>query len=255
MRGHRDLAFACRAALASAALGLLIPIGWLSFIAAAPLFFALPGYAITSLAFARRSRGLAPLIALTLGLSLAVLVLGSLLVSALPGGLRAGWWAALLVVVTLAASWQAALRRDPGHRISLPAMRPPRLATGAIALLAGGLVLAALAIAIGFVTFKAPNAVGFTELWISPRPADAIRVGVGSQEQERRSYRLEVRVPGDAAPVERRLSLDPGQTKVLRVPLPGQPPARAQRVVALLYQAGTQGRPYRRVNAWIGGGG
>jgi hypothetical protein len=82
-----------------------------------------------------------------------------------------------------------------------------------------------------------------------------VRIGVGSQEQETQSYRLEIRSSQGSAPVERRLSLDPGQVEVLRVPLPGPPATRPERVVALLYRAGEEGRPYRRVNAWIGIGG
>ena len=53
------------------------------------------------------------MLALSVGLSLAMLALGSLVLNYVPGGIRACSWAVLLVLVVLAASREAALRRRP----------------------------------------------------------------------------------------------------------------------------------------------
>jgi uncharacterized membrane protein len=252
MKGQRDLTLTAGAALVSAVLGLLLPVAWLSLLVTLPLFFLLPGYAITSIVLARHTRGTAQLLALTLGLSLVVLSLGSVILNYMPGGLRALPWAIFLVLVTFIACYVAAGRRAPGYKPALP--KPRRLPVDplATALTIGGAAIAAGAIALAFVTLKAPDAVGYTELWMQPDTSEAVEVGIGSEEQERTSYRLEVETPTSAATASRRLSLDPGETEVLRVPTPGGASAKPQRVVALLFKEGEAGRPYRRVNVWIG---
>lgn len=252
MRGHKDLRLTAAAAAVSALLALVLPVPWLSMLVAAPLFFLLPGYALASIAFARRPRGLAPLLGLTLGLSLSVLVLGSLVLNYAPGGLRAVPWALFLALVTLLACRGAALRRGRTRPLPLPRLRRPRL-SGAVVLSAAGAALGIAAIAIAFVTFDAPDAIGYTELWMQPAPAsEAVSIGVGSQEQEDTRYRLEIERARTSRTLSRSLSLDPGESDVLRIPIPGGPATRPERVIATLYKADSPGRPYRRVNAWIG---
>jgi uncharacterized membrane protein len=252
VRGHKDLRLVAATAVASALLALILPVPWLSLLVGLPLFFLLPGYALASLVFARRPRGLAPLLALTLGLSLSVLALGSLALNYMPGGLRALPWALFLVLVTLLACRGAALRRGRRHPAPLSRLRRPGLSTGVV-MSAVGAALAIAAIAIGFVTFDAPDAVGYTELWMRAAPAsEAVRIGVGSQEQERSAYRVEIERARKPSRSARSLSLSPGESKVLRVRVPGGPATRPERVIVTLYKADSPGRPYRRVNAWIG---
>lgn len=252
MRGHKDLRLTAAAAVVSALLALVLPVPWLSMLVAAPLFFLLPGYALASVAFARRPRGLAPLLALTLGLSLSVLALGSLVLNYTPGGLRAVPWALFLTLVTVLGCRGAAVRRGPSRQAPLPRLRRPRPSAG-VALSAAGAALGIAAIAIAFVTFDAPDAVGYTEMWMRPAPASqAVSVGVGSQEQEDTRYRLEIERARTSRTLSRSLSLDPGESEVLRIPIPGAPATRPERVIATLYRADSPGRPYRRVNAWIG---
>jgi uncharacterized membrane protein len=252
VRGHKDLTLTAAAAAISALLALVLPVPWLSLLVGLPLFFLLPGYALASLVFARRPRGLAPLLALALGLSLSVLALGSLFLNYMPGGLRAVPWALFLALVTLLACRGAALRRGRDHQVPLPRVRRPALSAGSV-MAAAGAALGIAAIALGFVTFKASDAVGFTELWTRSAPAtEALRIGVGSQEQEETAYRLEIKRPRRPKTAARSLSLGPGETAVLRVPLPGTPATQPERVIVTLYKAHSPGRPYRRVNAWIG---
>jgi len=253
MRGHRDLTLAVRAAIVSALLGVIIPLEWLSLLAAAPLILLLPGYGLASAAFARRARGLVQLLALTLGLSLAVLAIGSLLLNFVPGGLRAVTWAVFLVLVTVLACRAAALRRGRGYLsplLGLPWRRPRPLGT---ALVVAGAALAALGVALAFVAFKAPDVIGYSELWIEPAhgPRSAVLVGVGSEEQEVTAYRLATGYAGSAPSSSGKFSLDPGESKVLRVPV-REPRGGPRKVVATLYRVDRPGRPYRRVSAWVG---
>jgi hypothetical protein len=256
MRGHRDLELVVGIAIASALLGLVVPVEWISLLAAAPLLLVLPGYALASAAFARRPRGLAQFLVLTLGLSLAVLALGSLLLNFLPGGLRAGSWAILLVLVTAAGCREAALRRRPAQEPPLAALKLPRPRPLRAGLVLAGVALAAVAFALAFIAFKAPDVIGYTELWIRPAKGDAaVRVGVGSQEQETHAYKLVASYGGGQPFATRSFSLDPGKTKTVRLAVPAAKNPR--KVVAALYRADRPGRPYRRVTEWVvpeGGG-
>jgi uncharacterized membrane protein len=253
VKGNRDLELTTAAAVLCAVLGLLLPVAWLSLLVSLPLFFLLPGYAITAVVVARHARGPAQTLALALGVSLVVLSLGGVFLNYMPGGLQPLPWAIFLVLVTVLACRGAAVRRRPGYVPTLP--RRPRLFGNplAAALTIAGAAIAIGAIALAFVTFEAPDAVGYTELWMQPgASSEAVVVGVGSEEQEQTSYRLEVETPGAGKAETRRLSLRPGESEILRVPTPGGASGKPERVVALLYKKGEPGRPYRRVNAWIG---
>ena len=110
MRGHRDLRFVVRLAIACAVVALLAP--WEALrLAAAPLCLVLPGYAITSAAFGPRPLTRGRFAVLTLGMSLIALVLCALLLNYVPGGIRDLSWAIVLTVVVIAASRLAAIER------------------------------------------------------------------------------------------------------------------------------------------------
>lgn len=247
MRGHRDLRLAVAAAVLCAALALAIPTEFLSLLFAAPLVLFLPGYALTAATLVRHRPARLQMLPLSLGLSLAVLALGSLLLNYI-GGLEAGSWALLLVVVTVAAARTAALRRPPATGQAL-GLRRPAAATLAMALI--GLALAGAAIALAYVPLSASHAVGYTELWIQPAGSGAVRVGVGNQQHTRTGYQLQVKFGAGAEPISRSIELDPGEQAVVRLSAPeGSPPAPLQ-VVATLFRDDTPGVAYRRVNTWL----
>ena len=75
---HRDLELVAIAAVLCALLAVAVPVEAISILAAAPLVLLLPGYAITAAAFGPRQLPAPQLIALSIGNSLAALVLGSL---------------------------------------------------------------------------------------------------------------------------------------------------------------------------------
>jgi len=253
VRGHKDLRLLVAAAIACGLLAWLLPVGVLSLLFALPLTLFLPGYAIVAAAFARRSIERSTLLLLGVGVSLAVLALGALLLDYVPGGIRGGSWALLLVLVVIAACRAAALRRSaarPGRRA------PIRLRTGAAtaAVLALALLAAIAAVTLAFTPLPAKHAIGYTELWIKPFQGSAgggAKVGIGSDEQNRTAYELRVSFGSGGAPAIRRFALDPGESRVLRVPSDIAPTDRAQGVSAVLFRTDEPSRAYRRVSDWI----
>jgi uncharacterized membrane protein len=255
MRGQRDLTLVVLGAIACTLLALAIPVDWIAVLFAAPVALVFPGYAIAALSFARRPLEVPQLLALTVGLSLAVLALGALLLNYVPGGLRAESWAVFLVLLTVAACRGAALRRRPeAARRHQPQARRPRIGAIPAALFTAGAALAVAAIAVSFVAFEGDDAIGYTELWMQPLDSSresGVRVGIGSDEQRRTSYRLLVHFRAGRDPYSSRFSLDPGESIVRRVPVVSPSAGQRNRVMATLYRADQPGQPYRRVTGWV----
>jgi Protein of unknown function (DUF1616) len=254
MRGHRDLVLTCWLAPACALLSLLLPFTVLRLIFALPLCLFLPGYAIAAAAFNRQTMRPAPLALFSLAVSLAILPLAALTLNYL-GGLRAGSWALLLVLVVLAASRLAAIRRPrPGRASGAP--RLPRATLPQLLLYGAGIAAAGVAVGLAFHVFPAKNAIGHTEMWIATRSDDAgaaITVDVRSDQQRATNYFLRVRVGRSPQPVIRLLNLVPGEERSFRVEVPR--PARDTTATASLFRQSDPERVYRRVYGGISGGG
>jgi uncharacterized membrane protein len=253
VRNHRDLKITVAAAVICAAGALAIPIEFLSLLFAAPLAFFLPGYAIASAALVRRRLDRPRMLVVSLGLSLVTLALGGLLLNYL-GGLRAGSWALLLVLVVIAASRAAALRRPRGWTAARMTVgwRPPTALAGSLVL--GGILAAVAAVALAFVPLSATHAIGFTELWMRPYATSAatgVSVGVSSQEQETTAYVLRARFGNEPVSTERSIELDPGETETIRIPAVPSASAEPLPVSVTLSRAETPDRTYRRVFGWI----
>lgn len=252
MRGNRDLSLAVKVALVSALLALLLPVPVLSLLAAAPLFFFLPGYAIVCVIFAKRTIDPARLLVLSVGLSLVTLALLPLLIDPLPGGISPGWWAVALCLVVIGCARGAAIARSKPARA---AFRQPRLrATKAeLGLLAGGAVAAIVAVVLIFIPFAAKNAIGYSELWIEAKqgkPTPVATVGIASREQDSDRFTVELRTNRSEKPFEvLGFRLSPGEQKLLTV-RPPDSNGRPVKVSATLFRQGIT-KPYRRVAAWI----
>jgi uncharacterized membrane protein len=256
VRGYRDLSFVSAAAVVLAAVALLLPWEAVRALAATPLALLLPGYAVTAAAFGPRRLDRARLGLLTVAMSLSVLVLCTLVLNYVPGGIRDVTWALILVVVVLAACRGAAIRRRGADRS--PADRPgvPRLRPLDAGLLGGGLLAAVAALVVAATVFPAGDAVGYTRLWMLPSPDGAgVRVGVANNQQGRASYRLLVRRDGRDL-FTRELTLEPGEERAVRVSVPAAGAgASGGRVAASLYRAAAPRQLYRRVTTWLRGGG
>ncbi|MEK6276808.1 MAG: DUF1616 domain-containing protein [Actinomycetota bacterium] len=256
MRGHQDLAVAAAAAVTCALFALLVPFELVRLAVAVPLALLLPGYAISAAAFGPRPPGPVRLLALSLGLSLITLVLGTLVLNYAPGGLRAGSWAALLVLVVLVGCVVAAVRRGeaPSGRFRWPR---PRLTRSEGGLLLGAALAFAAAGVISSTALPAKNAEGYTRLWMLPASgaeASGVRVGVINQEHDTVAYRLEVQLGHRRNPVVRRFFLQPGQKRRVQIPVGGLPtPAKPVPVTALLFRRADPDTAYRRVTGWTRG--
>lgn len=251
MKGHKDLRLACALALASAALTLLLPWGPLCLVVALPLVLFLPGYALSAAIFARGRIPLRHLLVLSIGLSLAVLALGALLLNYLPGGIRTGWWALLLVIVVFAAARGAAIRR-PSHRAAPSPSWRPRLNPVQAVLFAGGALAIVAAIVLAFIPVGAKDALGYTQMWIQPLAGEktGVEIGVGSGEQREATYRLWVKFGDGEAPQGRYFKLAPGEIHHIRL-LTEEPPAGAEQIRAALFKQSQPDHAYRRVSTWI----
>jgi uncharacterized membrane protein len=254
MRNHRDLIAASATAVLCAAIALVVPLEGLQIVAAVPLSLVLPGYAITVAVFGQRPLPPPYLLLLSVALSLAALATGTLLLNYV-GGLRAASWAVLLVAVVLGGCFIAGW-----HRRVQAGTRLPRLQLGIRradgALLVGAFLAALVALALAWTPLPVKNAVGYTELWMLPNEgpkAPGVRVGVVSQSQHRTAYRLELRIEGQDRPVSTQLVLDPGQRRVLEVPVSRPTPNDFVRVSASLFRRDRPGTVYRRATGWVRG--
>ncbi len=254
MRGHDDLEAAVGTAALCALLALVLPFEPLRMLLAAPLALFLPGYAIAAAIFARNRIERRQFLLFSVGLSLAVLALGALVLNYGPGGVRGWSWALLLFLVVLGCCRGAALRRPRGARAPV-SWALPRPNVGQTALLAGGGLALVAAVVLAFTPLAATNATGFTEMWISPLPGDnGVRVGIGSAERDDSSYRLVVNF-GGSREVTRRLELEPGQRQVLAL---GESAAASSLVpvpvTATLFKedSPTPNAPFRQVSTWLG---
>lgn len=220
---------------------------------ALPLALFLPGYALACALFPANTSFAAHL-PLSIGLSVAVCVIGGFALHWAPDGLTAAFLAFLFVGVSVAAAVAAWLRHvhretpaTKAWRVRVPLPRRSALMVLAAAVLAG------LAVAVARTPLPAKGIPGYTTLWLLPgKPgSNAVRVGMTSGEHQTASYRLELRAAGRRA-VVLRVRLGPGDrwnavVDVASVPL------RRRSFEALLYRTGAQPSPYRRATLVLPG--
>lgn len=251
MRGHRDLQWACLAAVACALVAALVPLGMVRLVAGLPLTLFLPGYAIVAAAFGSRELAPPKRTTLSFAVSLMVLALGSFVLNIFPFGLETASWAVLLPLVVIAACRGAALRRQRPQdgRGARPTL--PRPATGSLVIGALAAAIALGALALSERPLPAENAKGFTALWMLPtdKLEDAVAIGVDSNQHDFHSYRLRVSLGKDQSKTYR-VELDPGEERVYEVDVPSRPSGRTH-VVASLYKEGQPQKLYRRVTSWL----
>jgi uncharacterized membrane protein len=221
-----------------------------------PLALLLPGYALVSALFPNHSLGVAERLMFSLGLSLAIVILGGLALNWTPFGLRASSWAVLLAGITLAASAVALVRRR-GQSISAPGWL--RVGNVGLTLRQGLLLGLAAAIVCGAVAVSIIGAerqayAGFTQLWILPaggaNAENAVRLGVSNRESTAMEYRLAVNVGGKVVKQWPAIDLEPNEQWEATLVLP--PTTSVARVEADLYRADAATTIYRHVVLWLG---
>ncbi len=231
-----------------------------------PFVLFLPGYALSAALLPDGRSGLAERIAFSIGLSIAIAVLGGLLLNLLPPGLTPVSWSLLLLVVTLTSAGYALWRRER-RRIPGPGPLVTQIALPEAVLLGGAALLIGLALGLGAigvnpVTRNAPGDAPFTQLWAVPiqsgqqaagataagTPAAGtplvIQVGLHNQEEQRMTYRVTLESGGRVLAEWPQVSLAYGGNWQAQVALP--PNLAAQRITANAYRDGDTA-PYRTV--------
>lgn len=213
------------------------------------LMFFVPGYALTAALFPRHLLEFQERLLLSLGMSLAITILGGLLLNLTAGGLRAELWTLWLGGVTLVACLIALLRRP-----RQPMIARPRL-NFAIPLDQGVfIVLVALGVivAMGIATSSAlqQKATSFTQLWILPIDGEnsgTVRLGVNNMESVTMRYRLKLEDGGHLLREWQPIMLAPGE---IWETLVDTPYTADKPLTATLYRLDAPEAPYRQVVLW-----
>jgi uncharacterized membrane protein len=220
--------------------------------ATVPFVLVLPGYVLTIALFGRHLDGFERL-AITIGLGLAVLILGGLLLNMLPPGLDSVTWLAYIGFVTAVGMWTAAVRGSwDGIRWQPPTWHPR--ASLPVGLLSVSLLLVGGAIAFDIAGAQDQPKTTFTQLWMVPSHQGlSVSVGILNDEGSDVGYRLRVFVGGRTLADWRGIHLTNAQrwTRDLRVP--GSVTKQHQAVHAALYRSGKSNAPYRTVDVYISG--
>ncbi len=223
-----------------------------------------PGLAVTAALLPPQQLGSAEHVLAVFVTSIALAVIGGIVLNAAPWGLQPLSWAALLGVVTLAAALVALVRlrgrrmragarprsrrggSTPGAQYTASA---PQVPTARLALPIVALVLLGMAVYVARMPAPADRFQGYTTLWMAPnaeQTAQGARIGVQSAEFESTSYRLEVRVNGQVAGIWPDLTLAPNQAWQAQVALP-EATGAGMEVEALLYRSDAPWIVYRQV--------
>ena len=218
-------------------------------IGALPLVLLLPGYWLTAALLPSPLFGPLGRAALSVGFSIVACVLAGLLLNLTSGGLSTTGWVLALGGISLLGSAVAWLRCQPSSGETPASLRSqlPGRREGALFGLAAVLLVGAFGLA--HISAARQNQPNFTQLWIVPDAASAgrvIQLGVRNQEQDTRSFDLELRVDGDVVRDWHPITLAPQQTWQVQVNAPDGGPF-AGTVEALLYRADEPGTVYRRV--------
>ncbi len=224
------------------------------------LVLAGPGLAVTTALLPTRQLRSAEHVLAAGVTSIALAVLGGIVLNATPWGLQPLSWLALLGGVTAVASLVALLRlqriarslagtgASPGPGGNWRAGVSPA-PTARLALPLVAVVLLGLAVYVARMPAPADRFQGYTTLWAAPsegQAAPGARIGVQSGEFAPTSYRLEVRVNGQVTGEWPDLTLAPNQAWQTQLVLPEEQ-GTGMKLEALLYRNDAPRIVYRQV--------
>ena len=186
-----------------------------------PLVFIVPGYLVTLTLFQRRKTDTvsqtpsffarnAPrsldaweYLVLSIGLSIAIDVVGGFLLNLLPVGLTKISWIALLGVLTLILGLVAAMQRlsrPQGNFNTVPQASPARLSFTQISLFALAGVIVVLTILFSINSAQQQPYPGFTQFWMLPpqshQSSCTVQLGIQNFEGKPITYRVTMEVNG-----------------------------------------------------------
>ncbi|HEU5098938.1 MAG TPA: DUF1616 domain-containing protein [Roseiflexaceae bacterium] len=216
---------------------------------ALPIVLLVPGYATQAAIFPSRVMSTVERGLFSVGLSLAVTVLGGVLLNLSPWGLQQISWAVLLGAVTLLMCSIALLRRlwYGGGGVSIP--EAPSLGHTLLFGLAGAIVIGAIAIARTPVSSQGLQ--GYTSLWLLPSAngdARSVLLGISSEEFTTRQYRLELHMNQRLLHELSSIELATGEQWEQQVDLPADLPDGV--IEAVLYRLDAPEVVYRRATLW-----
>ncbi len=236
------------------------------------LFF--PGYALMAALFPRR-QDLEPVerIALSFGLSLAIVPLVGLLLNYIPWGIRL--WPILIslsifvgLCTVVAAFRRVTLPQEEAFVLTLPT-ELTHLRHLNILSVVSALVLTASLAALGTAIYLAATSSGrsekFTEFYVLGSGGKAegyakelaveekakIILGVANHEGGQITYRIETRLPDGVSAGSTSISLDDGERRELPMSLSVTKAGSHQRLDFILYKDGEAGGPYRSLHLFV----
>lgn len=266
---HPDLLLTTVVALANVTWAFLpfrLPV--IGTVLALPLVFITPGYTLTGALFHRRSLDGTYRLLLSLGISVSIVIVGGLLLNALPVGLRPSSWSVLLALLTLLfAALTAYLRRktalSASHLTPLPGIAPtPGIEShpypASFRLRWYGWIVCALAVLVMVfsIVFSASSVAqqphtGFTQFWMlpsnQPGAGCSVYLGIQSYEAASETYRVAVTANGNEESVWPSIQLAPQQRWDQLVPIHSIHNGPVY-VEARLYRADNPEVVYREVN-------
>ncbi|GAC1622601.1 MAG: hypothetical protein NVS4B7_14060 [Ktedonobacteraceae bacterium] len=221
-----------------------------STILALPMVFVLPGYTLTEALFYPKWLNGTHRLVLSLGLSLALAILGGLLLNMLPIGLQAQSWALFLGLVTIVFSLVATYFR---RSVQLTGTRRLRFRGSISASVFLGLAttVAILSVLFSIIGVEQQPHPGFTQFWMLPTVRAstncAVQFGVRSYEGTPVTYRVTMTMNGQLLHRWSPVVLKPEQTWNQIVPVtPGT--AHSIYLEARLYRLDQPQSVYRNVH-------
>lgn len=212
------------------------------------LVLVLPGYALTEALFTPQQLSSAERLFLTLSASLAIAILGTLLLQQSGWELRMDNWLALFIGASLIGVVGVGLWRRQEEGTAA--------VTGRLGFQMTHLVLIGLAVILTGVAFTtarsaapATNYQGYTILWLTPQNADApqrLQLGITSKELAPAQYKLQIKANDQVAQEWSQLELAPNQKWQATIEVPAEQMAQYS-LEAILYRLDQPETPYRHV--------
>jgi uncharacterized membrane protein len=188
---------------------------------------------------------------LTLGMSVALVIVLALVLHRFNALSPSGWW--VLLPAFCLAAWLLS-RRNAGDAQAAPVQAPLReIAVNRyqMASLAAVIALVAFALVTARNGALAHQQFAYTEFWITPfdgRDHHRVVVGVHNKEKQPVSYDLELTLNGKIVARHPNLVLADNEQIVEQMTAPGDETSPEERIEARLYRNGSQPVLYRRVS-------
>lgn len=208
----------------------------------------LPGYVLIELLMGRRTLGTMQHLFMVLSASLAIAILGGLILNQLPAGVRINSWLAVFVGTTMGGGLLAWLLRHRRRSETAMMQRVPVRITQLL-FIGIAILLAGEALSLARTPAAPDHYAGYTMLWMVPSPdgaANRLQVGIDSKEFVPTQYKLELLVDAEVAQEWNEISLAPNQQWQASLAFNGDG-LGGETLEANLYRLDMPGEVYRHV--------